>query len=403
MLFEIQSLPVTEMLFSLLWFVLQAIAFAIGAAVYWNRPFDRASQLFLRVVPCDAGSLLGEQSLVDCLGSFWLTAPSLICTMLLPAVCLHFFLVFPAHVAAARLAAAHFVGTDLRPSRRGHRWCCLRWRRFAAGCRGGAWWNRTLPTIRQLLTAIRIGIYVSLVVGGVYFVIALACVRRSYRGRATPSSRSSSSFVAGGTVDDPVHDHGRFIWRFSSAEKFALGWARVPDLSGRAVFHRRLCVRNHPLSPVARRPDRKQGRDVLSRQQRLDGRLCAARLRLGPMARQYLNIFPLTQQSALISIVLMLAVILLLWFRDAIQRTIDRRFFREKYQLGKALERMNRAVGHLADPEAVAELMLGSCRDVLGVDRAALYLRTSAGISVPAGGGLWCRESAPVNSRTGTR
>ncbi len=39
---------------------------------------------------------------------------------------------------------------------------------------------------------------------------------------------------------------------------------------------------------------------------------------------------------------------------------------------------MNRAVGHLADPEAVAELMLGSCRDVLGVDRAALYLRTSA-------------------------
>ena len=74
----------------------------------------------------------------------------------------------------------------------------------------------------------------------------------------------------------------------------------------------------------------------------------------------------------------MLAVILLLWFRDVIQRTIDRRFFREKYQLGKALERMNRAVGHLADPEAVAELMLGSCRDVLGVDRAALYLRTSA-------------------------
>jgi transcriptional regulator with GAF, ATPase, and Fis domain len=35
-------------------------------------------------------------------------------------------------------------------------------------------------------------------------------------------------------------------------------------------------------------------------------------------------------------------------------------------------------VGHLADPESVAELMLSSCRDVLGVDRAALYLRTSA-------------------------
>ena len=100
---------------------------------------------------------------------------------------------------------------------------------------------------------------------------------------------------------------------------------------------------------------------------------------LGPVARQYLNIFPLTQQSALISIVLMLAVILLLWLRDVFQGMIDRRFYREKYQLGKALERMNRAVGHLADPEAVAELMLASCRDVLGVDRSALYLRTSGG------------------------
>jgi transcriptional regulator with GAF, ATPase, and Fis domain len=57
---------------------------------------------------------------------------------------------------------------------------------------------------------------------------------------------------------------------------------------------------------------------------------------------------------------------------------LDRRFYREKYQLGAALERMNRAVGRLADPEAVASLMLSSCRDVLGVDRAALYLRTAA-------------------------
>ena len=160
-------------------------------------------------------------------------------------------------------------------------------------------------------------------------------------------------------------------------EKFALGWARFPIFLGRSLFYGRLRVRHHPLSAVAGRSDRHQGRDVLPREQRFDRRFRADD-RSGPVARQYLNIFPLTQQSALISIVLMLAVILLLWLRDVFQGMIDRRFYREKYQLGKALERMNRAVGHLADPEAVAELMLSFCRDVLGVDRAALYLRTSA-------------------------
>ena len=373
---QVQSLPVTEVL------VFASLVRAAGDRFCHRRGRLLESSLrprlatFLRAVPCDAGGVLGQQSLVDCRGSFWLTAPSLICTMLLPAVCLHFFLVFPRtwlplvwrpRTSLALIYGLPVVGTAVLLT-------------LAAICSWLPWRGVLEPdvaTIRQLLAAIRIGIYVSLVVGGVYFVIALACVQRSYATTRNAVEQIQLKLLwRAGLVTTLCMIMVLYLALFER-EKFALGWARYP------IFLAGLCFTVAYAYGIIRYRlllvDQIVSKGVMY--YLASSGLTAAfalTIALSPIARQYLNIFPLTQQSALISIVLMLAVILLLWFRDAIQRTIDRRFFREKYQLGKALERMNRAVGHLADPEAVAELMLGSCRDVLGVDRAALYLRTSA-------------------------
>lgn len=125
------------------------------------------------------GAFLGSNHWWIVSGSFWLTAPSLICTMLLPAVCLHFFLVFPRtwlplvwrpRTSLALIYGLPVAGTAVLLT-------------LAALCSWLPWRGVLEPdvaTIRQLLAAIRIGIYASLVVGGVYFVIALACVQRSY-------------------------------------------------------------------------------------------------------------------------------------------------------------------------------------------------------------------------------
>ncbi|MGH7128472.1 MAG: sigma-54 interaction domain-containing protein, partial [Planctomycetaceae bacterium] len=99
---------------------------------------------------------------------------------------------------------------------------------------------------------------------------------------------------------------------------------------------------------------------------------------LGSVADRVLGMSPSWQQSLGVALIVWLGVVLLLWLRDLAQQAIDRRFFREKYQLDKALQRMNRAVGRFVDPDALAEMMLGSCRDVLGVGQTALYLRSSA-------------------------
>src|SRR4029078_4311894 len=94
------------------------------------------------------------------------------------------------------------------------------------------------------------------------------------------------------------------------------------------------------------------------------------------MLDQLLHVNLSREQALAATAVLMLAVALLLWLRDFGQQEIDRRFFREKYQLDGAWARMNRAIGHLGDQESLAQMMLGSCSDVLGVEHAALYLRS---------------------------
>lgn len=80
-----------------------------------------------------------------------------------------------------------------------------------------------------------------------------------------------------------------------------------------------------------------------------------------------------------LAIMMTLTVIVLGWMRDRLQRMIDRHFFRDKYPLDRAMQRMNRAVARLGDRKLLGDQMLASCCDVLGVERAAIYFRQPEG------------------------
>ncbi len=369
----IRPLPLSEVLFSLVWFVLQTVAFAIGAAVYWNRPFDRASQLFYCLCLVTLGAFLGSNHWWIVAASFWLTAPSVVCAMLLPAVCLHFFLVFPRTwlplVWRPRTSLALIYGLPIAG--------ILGLLALVAVCSWPGLFRPNVAMTRQVLDAIRLGIYGSLVVGAIYFAITMARVLRSYRSSRNPVEQIQLQWLLGAGLATAFCMGVTLYMALFERESFALGGARVWIFSAGLCFtvsyaytviRYRLLLVDQIVTKGVMYYLANSGLTVAF----------ALMIALSPFARQYLTMFPLSQQSAIISIVLMLAVILLLWLRDMFQGMIDRRFYREKYQLGEALERMNRAVGRLADPEAVASLMLSSCRDVLGVDRAALYLRSSA-------------------------
>ncbi|MEZ6064780.1 MAG: sigma 54-interacting transcriptional regulator [Planctomycetaceae bacterium] len=83
----------------------------------------------------------------------------------------------------------------------------------------------------------------------------------------------------------------------------------------------------------------------------------------------------ITGQPILVFAILTLSVVFLVWFRDRVQRGIDREFFREKYRLNRTLRRVNQAVSGMLDRRSLADRMLASCADVLSTQQGAIYLR----------------------------
>jgi transcriptional regulator with GAF, ATPase, and Fis domain len=81
------------------------------------------------------------------------------------------------------------------------------------------------------------------------------------------------------------------------------------------------------------------------------------------------------ENALLAGITAMLVVSALGWIRDRFQRALDRRFYREKYQLAKAVRRLSDAVDQLVEPSLLARQFIQSARDAVGAERVAVYLR----------------------------
>lgn len=70
--------------------------------------------------------------------------------------------------------------------------------------------------------------------------------------------------------------------------------------------------------------------------------------------------------------------LILMWVMDIargrFKKALDRRFHREKYHLDRTLHRMSEAVQQLVDPPTLVQRLLHASTDLLGVERGAVYL-----------------------------
>ena len=374
-LVKVQAVPMREVGLTLVWFLLEMIIFSVGAVGFWSRPFDDAARLFFAMCSVTLAAFVGGFHWWTVGSSFWLNLPFAVCGILLPAVILHFFLVYPrpkpplmrwphfmmvAIYAIPTISIASFLLVD------GGLWYLMTWTDQQAD------FNAKLELM--LLNWLRIGIYSYICVGAIYFLVALGALTHSWLTTRNPVEKNQVRWILrAGCAASFFIGYAMYLAFFYRVQ-FALGGGRIPMFLASLVFMfaYALGIVRYKLMLIDQIVNRGMWYYVLSY-----GATVAVALSIacGTLAMTIRKAHTLEQPAWIIAGILMLAVILLIWLRDSWQTFVDRRFFREKYRLDKALQRMNQGVGRLADVDFLSERMLMSCRDVLQSELTALYLR----------------------------
>ncbi|MEX0718888.1 MAG: sigma 54-interacting transcriptional regulator [Planctomycetaceae bacterium] len=370
---RIQSLPPVELATSFVWFVLQLAIFSLAMLAFWHRPFDRPARLFFAMCVVSTGAFIGGFHWWMAAGNFALNAPFVVCALLLPAVTLHFFLVYPRPKSpAARRPRATVAALYSIPALSALAVLTLHgYFRWLSVAEPG---DRHAAQVLEVLHWLRLGITAYLALAAVYFLATLWALVDSFFTTRNPLERNQVKWILWAALAATVPvGYSLYLAQFDRVG-FALGKARLPMFLASLSFMLAYAVgiARYKLMLMDQIVSKGMLYYVASGGLSLAFGLTIASASLGAFL---LNVSMSYPQVFLVAGVLLVSIVMLLWLRDGFQEATDRRFFREKYRLDQALERVNRAVGRLADPEALAQRMLSSCRDVLRIEQAALYLR----------------------------
>ena len=372
----VQSLPLDEVLLTLVWFLLQLVITVVGALSVWQRPFDRPARLFFAMCVVTLGAFVGGFHWWIVASSMALNIPFVACALFVPVVSLHFFLTYPRRTwPLTQFPRVALGGLYLVPT------ATLFWMTGLLGyvqwlSQGGS--SEATQTVLRLLANLHDGIYLYLTFASGCFLVMLAALAQGYLRTANPVERNQLKWMFWGGVSAilPV-GYTLYLALFDRVE-FALGRAKVAMFLASLSFMLAYVVAMLRFKLMLIDQIVSKGMRYYAASLGLTA-VFAGLISLGGLTANFWNaggtMIPGRQQVLLLGAVLAVAVTMLLWGRDRLQQLIDLRFYREKYQLDKAMQRINRAVERVVDRETLAHRMIGSCREVLRADRIAVYLR----------------------------
>lgn len=373
---KIQSIPLGDVVISLLWFSLEIVILAIGAFAYWMRPFDRTTRIFFTMGTITLVAFIGGYNWWIIAGTLTLNFPFVVAAVLIPAITLHFFITYPRvtpwlakyPVGLLRIVYSIPVATTLLILG------CLTYLRFTSHINNDELIALEYPKhVIQVVFVLRWAVYTYISIAGLYYLATLTALFYSYFKSQNAYERNQLKWIAlAGLISTIPVGYSLYLAEFNRTQ-FALGRAGIPMFLASVSFMAAFVVGiiRYRLMLIEQIISRGMLFYVVSAGISIG---YATVISLGSIVGTQLNRTPSTNQTVSVFLVMLLAISLLLWSRDRIQRFIDRRFFRQKYQLDKALKRMNRAVGRLGDQRSIADRMLTSCREVLQVKSAAIYL-----------------------------
>ena len=370
----IQSMPLSEVLISFIWLVLQFAIFAISALAAWHRPFDHTVRLFFAMCAVAMAAFIGGFHWWVIASSPLLNLPFLVCALLTPAVSVHFFLCYPRPLGPMehhprRTIAAIYTAPIISAV-------------VMTGLLVAAWSftheDERIQDVAWCLATLREAIYVYLAFAALCFCVMLVALATEFLTAATPSERNQIKWMFFASLASAIPVSYTLYLALFDRTAFALGSARIPMFLASLSFTLAYTVGivRHKLMLVDEFVTRGMLYHLASQGLTIGYGVCVA------LAMFLANDFNVSesipgvlQQVLSIGVLLTFLVVVLTWSRDRLQQSIDRRFYREKYQLDRALQRVNRAMDQLEDRHSLGLRMLASCREVLGAVMGALYLR----------------------------
>jgi hypothetical protein len=372
---------------SILWFSLNIGLFVVGALGYWKRPDDRPAARFFWLCTISLGAFIGGYHWFQILTQPILLVVFMACAVLLPAVSLHFNLVFPRS----------------RPFFEAHSWGCLLIiygvpslllllmfdnylfvRRLdggggaglLAGVEGvlGVGTGDPAGMVRLLLAHILFIIYLCFGVGAVWFTAGVACLVRSYRSAASVVERNQVKWILLGslaamvpltyTLYLAVFERGRFGGGAGTWPMF-LASTCITVAYAVSITRYRLLQLDQIISSgavyflISTAAGLVYYAVVLA-----SFLLVGSRTFEGPTLPQILGV---CSTALLLMIALDLA-------RGRILRAVDRHFRREKYQLDRTLQSLEQTIDRLVDAPTLARQLLHTTAGLLSAPAGSVYL-----------------------------
>ncbi len=357
--------PSWEMGPSILWFILKLGLVGIGALVFWKRPSDRSAAQFFLLCIVTLGAYIGGYHWSRIATQPFLVLPFMGCAVLLPAVSLHFYLVFPRAKAFVlrhprrTLLAIYAVPTGFLAVLVAS-YVRLRRARNSTDALASAWDLFNLEASLYLRVA------------AVWYLASVVALVHSYRTAANLTERNQVKCILFGAVLALVPIGYTLYLVFWDRDDFGVGDATWPMFAASVCFTAAFTVgiTRYRLMQLDQLITSGMVYFLISF---LAGLVYYAVVFVGMLVSLVKE--PSLGQALSVSTTALVLLLALDLVRGRVKRALDRRFDRQKDQLDRTLERMRQAVEQLVDSPTLARRILQACGDLLHVTRGAVFLR----------------------------
>src|SRR5262245_7725460 len=376
--------PLTTFVPSLAWFVLEMGVFLLAAFVFWKRPQDRSVRLFFILTVVVIVAFMGGYHWSRILTQPLIVLPLMTCAVLLPAVSLHFYQLFPRPKPWFLVRPYWTLAVTYGPSVLFLLTLAVLYGVARTLARGGA--DATDHGV--ILEWIKRVVFAYFGVSALLYLASVLCLFHSYRRARAEMERNQVRWIFFGSVLATVplaYSLYLAVWPTAEVGGGAGMWP---------LFGVSLCFTAAFAISITRYR-------LLQLDQLVTSGMAYFLVSCLAAAVYYLLVFTGTlvmghqgvpgtplEQAFWVSGSALVMTIGLDLARSRLRRVLDRRYRKDKSQLDRTLQEMGDAIEQLVDPPTLARRLLRAAADLLDVAEGTVYLRQGDPPSFMASGSL---------------